>query len=63
MKNDIITDIKIEGDFFGTKDILELEAAIKNQSATNLKNLLCDIQISNFIFGMTNEEFINLIKI
>ena len=62
MKNEIITDAKIEGDFFGTSDICVLESIIKNSSISELETNLSDIKISDYIFGMTNEEFINMIK-
>lgn len=63
MKNDIISDIKIEGDFFGTKEVSTLEEILKNKSVKSIQELISDIQISDFIFGMTNDEFLKLIKI
>ena len=63
MKNDIIYDAKIEGDFFGTKDVAILENTLKNKSVTKIQELISDIQISDFISGMRNIEFLKLIKI
>ncbi len=62
MKNDIITDFKIEGDYFGTKEISLLEDAVKGKSVYNIEDVISDIKISDFIFGMTNEEFLKLLK-
>ena len=62
MKKDMITDVKIEGDFFGTYDITELENTIRGSSFSNLDSLLSEITISNYIFGMTNSQFLSLIK-
>ena len=62
MKNDTITDAKIEGDFFGTKDISSLENIIKGKSIRNLNIEIADTKISDYISGMSNQEFISFIK-
>ena len=61
MKNDIISDVKIEGDFFGTHDVSEIENALKGSSISKIDSVLSKIQISDYIFGMTNDEFSDLI--
>ena len=62
MSNDVISKIKITGDFFGTKDIAELEEIIKNSAIKNLQKILQNVNVSEYIFSMTNEEFLQLIK-
>ncbi len=62
MKNDIIRKIKIYGDFFGTKSTDELEALIENTALYQLENKLSAIRIEDYIFGMTNTDFIKQIK-
>ena len=63
IKNDVISDAKIEGDFFGKCEIRQLEGIIIGKSISKIDSAISGIEISNYIFGMTNEEFINLIKI
>ena len=62
MKNDIITKAKIEGDFFGTRDISEIEELLSKNSLSNIDRIISKITVSDYILGMTNEEFINLMK-
>ena len=63
IKNDVISDVKIEGDFFGNCEIRDLEGIIIGKSISKIDSLISGIEISDYIFGMTNEEFISLIKI
>lgn len=62
MSNDKVTDIKITGDFFGNKDISILESLIKNKSIGELCELIEQINVSDFIFNMKNEELLDLIR-
>ena len=62
MSNDIISEIKIYGDFFGNSDIAELEQILKNTSVSNIKNIIKNITIEDYILGMTNELFIEHIN-
>ena len=55
MSNDIISDIKFFGDFFGNRDIFEIEKLLLGESIFKIKNLLKNISISDYIFGMTND--------
>jgi lipoate-protein ligase A len=58
-----ISKIKIYGDFFSTVNVIELEEELINEKfeKENLKNILADMNVSNYINGVTNEEFIELI--
>ncbi len=62
MKNDLIRKIKIYGDFFGVKDTEELLDYLENTSINMLENKLSNISIGDYIFGMTNEDFVKHIK-
>ena len=59
LKNNIICDIKISGDFFEAKPILELEEKLKGKSILPLE--LNDICVSDYIYGLTSSELANLI--
>lgn len=62
MKNDLIRKIKIYGDFFGVKDIKELEAYLENTREEEIEKKLSSISVGDYIFGMTHEDFIKQIK-
>ena len=62
MTNNIIRKIKIYGDFFGVKDINELEEKLENTSLDALEEKLSEIVINDFIFGMTHQDFLTQIK-
>ena len=62
MKNDIILEIKIFGDFFGTKEISELEKKLTGCSFSEIRGLLENISVNQYIFGISNDEFIEHIK-
>lgn len=62
MKNDLITAAKIEGDFFGIRDTSELEAMLIGITIDNIKSIFSKIKISDYIFGMTEEDFTEQIK-
>lgn len=59
VKNDIISKIKIYGDFFEKEDIETLENHLKNQ---NIKKLELKLIASDYIDKMTNQELLKLIK-
>lgn len=58
LAKDIIEDIVISGDFFGLKDIKELEILLKGKCREKLEN----IDISLYIDKMTFDEFCKLIN-
>ena len=58
LAKDIIEDIVISGDFFGLKDIKELETHLKGKCREKLEN----IDISLYIDKMTFDEFCELIN-
>ncbi len=61
MKKDIIKAVKIEGDFFGNRDIRELEAALSGISREALEKHFSCISISDYIFGMNASDLISLL--
>lgn len=61
MSAEIISDVKIHGDFFGNGEISVLEKALKNTSVNDLEITLKNISIDSYIHKMTNAEFISLI--
>ena len=60
MKNDIIEGIKIFGDFFELSPLDEIEKKIKGNSIHD--QTLFSTGISNYIIGMSDSDFGNLIK-
>lgn len=62
MNGDVISDVKIYGDFFGTKDISELSAKISGNNIDTIDRILEDIKLSDYILGMTSSELLELIK-
>lgn len=62
MSNDIISDVKFFGDFFGTKDVVEIENELRGKSIFNIKDLLKNITVNDYIYGMTSEELEEHIK-
>lgn len=61
LKNDVILSLKIKGDFFGEKPVEKLEELFKNANISSVQNLLNGIAVSDYILGMKNREFIDLI--
>ena len=59
MKNEYIKKIRISGDFFELRDIRELEELLVGRS---IFNPISDISIGEYIFKMTNEDFLALLK-
>lgn len=62
MSNEVISAVRITGDFFGYKDVCELEEKIKNFDVNNLAEALRNVNVHEYVYGMTNQEFLNLIK-
>ena len=62
MSNDMLAKIKIQGDFFGTKDISELEVYLENTPINKLSEKLSKIVIGDYIFGISNSIFIEQIE-
>ena len=60
-KNNVLVNIKISGDFFGTKEIDELEKELVGVSLNKISEKISDLNISDYILGMTREEFTELI--
>ena len=62
MSGERICDVEIIGDFFGVKDAKELEKIITGATLSELPDRLADIDVGAFIYGMTRDELIDLIK-
>ncbi len=62
LKNDIILSLKIKGDFFGEKPTEVLERKFIGISLNEVETLLETENVSDYILGMKNSEFITLIK-
>lgn len=61
MQNDIIREAKIEGDFFGTRPIAELETALCNQSREDAAHTVLQLNVGEYLFGMTPQELFQLL--
>lgn len=61
IKESVITDISIYGDFFGEKNIKELEEILigVKHNRDNLENVLKDIELNNYIRGLTINDMVN----
>lgn len=62
LSGDVIKSIKITGDFFGQEDVSLLEQKLENSSLSDLEDKFDNINLNNFILGMTKEELISLIN-
>ncbi len=63
MSNDIIKGVKICGDFFGNRDVRDLENALQGKKLDCLCDAISTFNINEYIFGMTNEEFVSHILV
>jgi lipoate-protein ligase A len=63
IKSSIIHNAKIYGDFFGAKDISELENMLKNlkYDKDEVKNALSGIDITQYLGNITLEDFLELL--
>lgn len=59
MSNDVIKNAKIYGDFFGSGDISIIENVLTGKRLSELNSAFLDFDISQYIFGMKNEEFLS----
>lgn len=62
LKNDLIFKIRINGDFFGTNEISDLEKELTGISLTALPEKIKNLKISDYIMGMKNEDFLLLVN-
>lgn len=62
LKNDTITDVCIFGDFFGTRDIAELNSLLIGIKKSDIALKIATIKISDYIHGMSNSEFLELVN-
>lgn len=59
----IIEKVRIYGDFFGTRDVSELEASLEGvqHNEVSIARVLASIAISDFMVNITNEDLISLV--
>ena len=62
LKNDLICNLKISGDFFGTKDVSDLQEALIGSKLNMISEKIANLKVSDYILGMKNEEFLSLIN-
>lgn len=62
LNNDSISDIKISGDFFGAKDVSNFEKELIGVPFSRIPEKIEHIKISDYILGMTNQEFLDLLN-
>lgn len=60
VKNGMITDFKIFGDFFGKKDVKEIEALIMNNKfeERHIRDILKDVDFNDYFLNITLDEFL-----
>jgi lipoate-protein ligase A len=61
MTNDTIISAAISGDFFGTRDVSELEEILTGIRITDASKVLSDIDVEKYIFGVTSDAFTEII--
>ena len=61
MKNEIISSAKIQGDFFGKKDVSEIEAMLVGTSIAEIKETLKNVCISDYVHTMTIDDVLDLL--
>jgi lipoate-protein ligase A len=62
LKNETVQKISIKGDFFEIKDTEELSELLLGKKITEIEDVISEINIADYIFGMCNDDFLNLIK-
>ena len=62
LKKNLIHNFKISGDFFSLKEIADLESKFIGIPLTEISNKVSSVNISDYISGMSNEQFILLIN-
>lgn len=55
MANETIREIRIRGDFFGTRPIIELENALQNTDRNAVEGVLQTLPVGEYVFGMSAE--------
>lgn len=61
IKNDIINDIKIYGDFFEAAPVTELEKLLQGICLTEVRALFASIEVVEYIKRLTNAELLSLL--
>ncbi len=62
ISNQKIKEINIFGDYFGISDTKKLEELMKGTHIDNISDKISDIDIAEYISGISNELFVNHIK-
>lgn len=63
IKSGIITNVKIYGDFFATKDVSELEELLKNNQyeKSKITKTISEIEISDYLGNISTDDFLELL--
>ena len=63
MERGILRNIRIQGDFFGERDIAELEASLQGCSGSRdgLLEKLREIPLQAYVFGMNANDLVQMI--
>ncbi len=61
MTNDTIISVAISGDFFGTRDVAELEALIVGKHLGEVNDVLSRVSVGDYIHGVDAQELCKLI--
>ncbi|TJX60933.1 lipoate--protein ligase [Soehngenia saccharolytica] len=63
IKSGIITNVKIYGDFFATKDVSELEELLKNNQyeKSKIAKTISEIEISDYLGNISTDDFLELL--
>ena len=62
LRNTIITDISIFGDFFGNSAVNELAHIMKDTDIEKISDTLSCVDVSKYISGMSTSDFVELIR-
>ena len=62
LKNGVIADFSINGDFFELSDVSKLEKKFVHCNISDIEAIVKKNSVAKYILGMTDDEFIDLIK-
>ena len=62
MHNDVVRDVMIRGDFFGSEPTEALEAAMRGKTLAQLRENVAELVPARYIFGMSNADLLSLLE-
>ncbi len=62
MSGDVVDSIVVEGDFFGTRDVSDLDILLRGKNICEVEKIIRNMDISEYIFCMNSQQFIDLIQ-